>query len=57
MNELSIFPIISCRKSDANLQDIWLIKQNGALLHLIKRHKLTHILISGKTAGYGRASK
>lgn len=45
MNELSILPLINCFIFDSTLQDIWLIKENGTLLHLIKRHKLTHILI------------
>lgn len=61
MNELYILPIISGLKSNSNLQDIWLIKENSTLLHLIKKTKNTqinpHPHISGDTVGYGRASE
>lgn len=51
MNKVFILPITRCLESDSNLQDIWLIKENSTLSHLIKD------INEPTSSGYGRASK
>lgn len=51
MNKVFILPITRCLESDSNHQDIWLIKENSTLSHLIKD------INEPTSSGYGRASK